>query len=100
MPFCSLNGCSIYIPTVNIPQIPTLVEHNKRQKCAKFQLSTTSSKDMAMHGVKKKVVNTPSYGSYYGICKMLMNLIIIIGKVNNFISSGNFFCLQMDNYLY
>ena len=59
MPFCCLNGCSIYITTVNIPQITTLVEH-KRQKCAKFQLSTTSrlaSEDMAMQGVKKKVVN-------------------------------------------
>ena len=61
MLFCCLNGCSIYIPTGNIPQITTLVEH-KRQNCAKFQLSTTNSKDMAMQGVKKKVVNTPSYG--------------------------------------
>ena len=26
-----------------------------------------------------------------------MNLIIIIGKVNYFISSGIFFCLQMEN---
>ena len=63
MPFCCLNGCSIYIPTGNIPQISTLVERNKRQKCAKFQLSTTNSKDMAMKGVKKKIVNTPSYST-------------------------------------
>ena len=36
------NGCSIYIdiPTGNIPQITTLVERNKRQKCAKFQFSS------------------------------------------------------------
>ena len=56
MPFCCLNGCSIYIPTVNIPQITKLIENNKRHKCAKFQLSTTNSKDLAMQGVKKKLL--------------------------------------------